>query len=544
LAKPERKRRHLAAARFFESVGTDEIAGALAGHYLAAHANASDGPEAEALAGQARIALEAAASRAVGLGANVQALHFFEQALLVTSDRAETADLLEKAGEAASFAGQHEVALRHSRRAIDIRRELGDRPAIARATAGLGRAMLTAADVTECIGMLELGVGEFADLETDPAYVSLLGQLARAYFLHEDLPAAVDVADRTLAAAERADLSYIVADTLVTKGTSLAFLGRAIEGLGLLAAGQASAEANGFDRIVGRAVGNRISILRTRDPRSGLASARIGIALARRIGFRTSLTINLGNGVGCAIRTGDWPWALTEIDSVLTEDIDGSDRLNTLESSVSVRALQGHATGDLIAEMASIAGSTNEPQLLSAIWIARTTEAFASGRLDEARDAAHRTSALVAEYLPLELALSARAALWLGDPTGAADDLAALEASGVHGAAVDADRTTIRAGIAALDGRTAEALPIYREALRAWRDLGLAWDEALCELDMATLLDPSDPEVGAAAEAAREIFVRLGAAPFIARLDAALSRATRPIGTGAAEAETTAEMPA
>ena len=41
---------------------------------------------------------------------------------------------------------------------------------------------------------------------------------------------------------------------------------------------------------------------------------------------------------------------------------------------------------------------------------------------------------------------------------------------------------------------------------------------------MATLLEPADPEVRAAAEAAREILVRLRAAPFIARLDAALAR--------------------
>src|SRR5204863_329887 len=61
LAKRDRKTRHLAAARFFESLGTDEIAGGLAGHYLAAHANAADGPEADALAAQARISLRAAA---------------------------------------------------------------------------------------------------------------------------------------------------------------------------------------------------------------------------------------------------------------------------------------------------------------------------------------------------------------------------------------------------------------------------------------------------------------------------------------------------
>ncbi len=41
---------------------------------------------------------------------------------------------------------------------------------------------------------------------------------------------------------------------------------------------------------------------------------------------------------------------------------------------------------------------------------------------------------------------------------------------------------------------------------------------------MAMLLDPTEPEVRAAAESAREILVRLEAAPFIARLDAAMAR--------------------
>jgi class 3 adenylate cyclase/tetratricopeptide (TPR) repeat protein len=541
LAKPDRKRRHLAAARFFESLGTDEIAGALAGHYLAAHANAAEGPEADALAGQAKIALEAAASRAVDLGANDQALRFFEQALLVTRDPAETAELLERAGEAASIAGRHEVAQTHLRRAIEIRGDLGDRPAIARAKAALGRALLTAYQPVEGIAVLEPAASEFADLDDDPAFVALLGQLARAYFLHEDLARAIEVADRALAAAERADLSEISADTLVTKGSALAYLGRAIEGLGLLAAGQALAESNGLDETVLRAVGNRASIVRSRDPRTGLASARTGVTLARRLGSRTALGISLGNGVGCAIRTGDWPWAFAELDSTLTEDIDGIDRLNVLEASASLRALQGDQVGDLIAEMASIVGASDEPQVLSAIWIARASDAFASGRLRDARDALHRTGELVAEYRPMALAGAARSALWMSDVAGAADELAALDASGVHGPAVETDRKTIRAGIAALDGRPAEAITIYREALRAWRDLGLAWDEALCGLDMATLLDPSEPEVLAAAESAREILVRLGAKPFIARLDAATSRSTEAMVTSAPRAGSTAE---
>ncbi len=43
LARADRKTRHLAAARHFESLGSDELAGALAGHYLAAHSNAAPG---------------------------------------------------------------------------------------------------------------------------------------------------------------------------------------------------------------------------------------------------------------------------------------------------------------------------------------------------------------------------------------------------------------------------------------------------------------------------------------------------------------------
>ena len=68
LALRDRRGRHLAAARYFESLGDDELAGALATHYLAAYRSAPDGPEAEALASQARIALRAAADRAAPSG--------------------------------------------------------------------------------------------------------------------------------------------------------------------------------------------------------------------------------------------------------------------------------------------------------------------------------------------------------------------------------------------------------------------------------------------------------------------------------------------
>jgi len=52
----------------------------------------------------------------------------------------------------------------------------------------------------------------------------------------------------------------------------------------------------------------------------------------------------------------------------------------------------------------------------------------------------------------------------------------------------------------------------------------LPWDQALCTIDMVTVLDPGRPEVTAAAATARQILEELGAQPFLDRLDKALAR--------------------
>jgi class 3 adenylate cyclase/tetratricopeptide (TPR) repeat protein len=524
LAKRDRKARHLAAVRFFESLGSDELAGALAGHYLAAHRNAPEGPEADAVAAQARIALRAAAERAIALGSYDQALTFLDQALSVTTDPGETAALLERAGDAASAAGHYEAADRHLRQATSMQRELGDRAAIARATAALGRALLSGWRAPEALALLAPAADEFADLAADPAGIALGGQLARAYFLTDDNRRAIEVADQVLEAAEHSDLPEIVADTLVTRGTALAWLGRPIEGLALLAAGQQLAEAHGL--VANRAYlahNNRSGIESIRDPRAALEIAQAGLARARRLGRRGMIAVLLANAADRAFRTGDWAWALAELEAALTEEFEAPDRAGLLGNEVLFRALRGEAVADQLAEITRLVGDSDDPRMLSLVVELDACVAFAAGRLGDARTAFRRDAELLEANGPWSLPPAARAALWVGDGAAARDDLAALDGSGFHGPAVEADRRTIRAGIAALEGRPADALPLYREALRGWRDLGLAWDEALCGLDMATLLDPAEPEVRAAAEAAREILVRLEAAPFIARLDAALA---------------------
>ena len=70
----------------------------------------------------------------------------------------------------------------------------------------------------------------------------------------------------------------------------------------------------------------------------------------------------------------------------------------------------------------------------------------------------------------------------------------------------------------------AKWLALCREALAGWREIGLPVMEALTAIDMATLLDPTIPEVQAAAASARDILTGLGARPFLDRLGAVLGQ--------------------
>ena len=88
-ARRDRRARHLAAARYYESLGDDELAGILASHYVDAFEASPEGPEAEAVAAQARVTLRGAADRAMALHSHDQAASLYRQALTVTIDPAE-----------------------------------------------------------------------------------------------------------------------------------------------------------------------------------------------------------------------------------------------------------------------------------------------------------------------------------------------------------------------------------------------------------------------------------------------------------------------
>jgi class 3 adenylate cyclase/tetratricopeptide (TPR) repeat protein len=534
LARRDRKARHLAAARFFESLGTDELAGALAGHYLAAHRNAPEGAEADAVAGQARVALRAAAERAVALGSHAQAVAFFEQALSVTTDLSEQALLLERAGHSASLAADHDAAERYLVRATEIQRGLGDRSATARTIAELGGALIDGSRYAQALAILEPSALEFADLAGDPGAVALGSQLARALMVGLQHQRAVEVADRVLAAAERGDLVALVADTLVTRGTALCDLGRSYEGVGAIRTGIDLSRANELTEITYRGLHNVAFELCDSDIRGELDAARTALALATRLGDRAGHALTLVNATRPAVDSGEWDWALGECTAALETASGERERACLTFSRSMIGSLRGEDPAEEAGWLERYLGASDAKSFRGGIPEVRFWVAFGAGRLTDAYDAATEYGRVRPDEASYIYFYAAICALWERDGERAATALAALDSAGARGPVVDMDRRTIRAGLAALEGRTGDALSAFREALAGWRDLGSPWREALTATTMATLLEPADPEVRAAVDAAREILVRLEAAPFIARLDAALARSADRTGHSAA----------
>jgi len=546
LAKRDRKVRHLAAARYFESLDTDELAGALAGHYLAAQDYAADGPEADALAAQARVALRAAAERAAALGAHTQAIAFLEHAIAISPNAADRADLHQRALASAMHGLVGAVAERHGLGGLEARRELGDREAIALATSAYADAIwFFSTDRDRVLEIMLPAWEEFSDLEQTPAGVALMLSLASGYVTSDD-QIAMTWLERLLPVAERLDLLAQTAAALARLSTALFRLNRPREAMVMLRGTHDLAVANGL-QDVDRSTRTALTFYEQfNDPGAGLAMAREGLELAGRRGSASYAFMMVGNAVTSAVRVGEWSWAASLLEEWLENEITGGFYLELYVNRAILLALTGgDPKADLAAAEALLPTMTGDSQYSSYLHWGRAWAAFVAGDLAAARQEAEIAADVTNYFVNISLPLAGRAALWAGDEAGAKEVLVRLDSKVINGQAVALDRATIRAGIAAIDGRRGESVAAYREALRGWRQIGCAFDEAIAVLDMVILLAPTEGEMVEAptvVETARETLTRIGAAPFLARLQTAESGATTRI-TAASSAATSATAP-
>ena len=525
LSKRDRKVRHLAAARFFESLDTAELAGGLAGHYLAAQRLAADAAEADALAAQARIALRGAAERAASLGSHEQALAFLEQALEVTMDPADRADLHDRARISAGQALRPDVGVRHAERAVAERRKTGDRNAIAAAMVEVGRVRrFQLSDPAAALSLFTAAWEEFSDLHDTAIGVAMMAGIAAAYRGLNEIDNALPWMERFQPLAERLGILDETVRGILARGSVLSTRGQPREGMILMRGAQQLADANDL-----RDIEQQARILLTffeqwSEPATGLALGREGFEIAKRLGSRPYGFQMLGNSAINALRVGEWAWAGAILDEWLSTQTTAGFWAEAHADRALLRSLRGEDAAEDIAEAARLRETITDPQFESYELMARATAALAGGDLAGARKLAERAVELTDYFAPLTYSLAVRTALWEGDAVETARVISAMRAEGFWGPALEADRAAARAGLAALEGRGPEALAGYRDALRAYHDLGVAFDEAAAAVDAATLLPAPErdaPDIQAAVESARTVLTGLGARPFLDRLDGA-----------------------
>ena len=531
LAKRERRERHLAAARYLESVGDDELAGVVASHFVAAHRAAPDGPAGEAVAAQARVSLLASADRAESLGALGQAIDALTAALEVTRDPGDHARLLERAGFLQVLLSRYDEAQLTLESAVAGYEALSDQIGAIRAVARRAQGYLSAAQIAtavevmrpfrkdaEALATRDDLIGDEDHREAGETAALVAEALGRIAFRSNEMEEAIRWSDRGLTLAEPLRLDEIVAMSMVTKGTALMYTGHKREGIALLEGAVLDARAHGQHVAALRGGNNLASGTVDSDPRGSLERTRQGMALSRRLGLLAFDSYHAGNAVGAAERLGEWAW----IREAIGELVDGHPDRGDADWLALCRDYPTAWTGapdTARAERlhaASLAEHDFQTEINTTGWMARC--AFAAGRPDDALRWSDAFLGHAATRASVEdFSMVGRFALHAGRLDVARQMVQQIGSP--FGGVVDHDLASLEAGIAAVDGRTSDALALYRSALAGYREAGCRFDVALTILDMATLIGPAESAVQSSIPEGREILESLGALPLIERLD-------------------------
>ena len=538
LAKPDRRQRHLAAARYYEGLGSEELSGVLASHYLAAYQSSRPGEEADALAAQARIALMAAADRASALHSHRQALAHLEQAMIVTQDPAEQALLHLRAAELGDMSAR-QLGREHAGQAHELFKSVGNPHGALRAATWVGRHMTSAKMEPQAIEFFESAIAEAEPIRDSAEYAGALAELSRVYMMTQRSDEAVATADRAMELAGKHNQTRAVVEALINKGTALGMLGRTVEAESVLRGAIAVADRNNLTNSALRARNNLLqSVINSAQESEELM--RESYELSLRLGM-TSLRsqfamglLEFANHLGTADR---WFAELAVIEE--------AEELSSFFESgfAATRSLYAAFRGDLEeateqAAHAEQAAATLESGMVNAaLDLLRGQMAFFRGEWPTAARLA-LTSTENTNFV-LEGALWAGFAAVAGDLR---DELKAVMSvdreSPYQGRMTSASMAAAEAGLAAREGRWDEVHTGYRSALDGIRESGYFIYEAMLGVEWGMLAGSRDPEALAAGEAGAEFFADRGASVVVERYRAAFV----PVSGATAEAPVADEV--
>jgi tetratricopeptide (TPR) repeat protein len=521
LAKADRRQRHLAAARYFEGLGSDELSGILASHYLAAYQASRPGEEADALAAQARIALMAAAERASALHSHRQALGHLEQAMIVTQDPAEQALLHLRAAELADMSAR-DIGRRHAEQARELFKAVGDVHGALRAATWMGRHQTSMKQEAQAIETFESAIAEAEPIRDSAEYAEALAELSRVYMMTQRSEEAIATADRAMELAGKHRQIRAVVEALINKGTALLTLGRSVEAESVLRGAIAVADRNNLTGSALRARNNLLASVIDSVPESEELmqesyemSMRLGMS-SLRSQFVIGL-VEVANHLGTADR---WLAEMTAIEEAeeLSPFFEGG--------FAATRALHAALQGDLEEATAQVAHAERTAVTLesgmvnAALDLLRGQLAFFQG--DWPTSAKFTLASTENSNFVLDGALWAAFAAVAGDlPDALQGALSVDRGSPYQGRMTIAAIAAAEAGLAAREGRWEEVHAGYRSALDAIHESGYFIYEAMTGLEWGMLAGSRDPEALAAGEAGAAFFADRGAAVVVERYRAA-----------------------
>jgi len=532
LARADRKTRHLAAAEYLHVAfdEEDEIAEVLAAHYLAAFEAAPDAEDAEAIRARAVEVLVRAAERAASLGANDEAQHAFAQAAELETEREREARLRERAGVTAYLSSRLEQATSQLGRSLALFEELGRSHAAARVSARLAEVEADTGELRPALERMEAAFAVLSKEEADADFAALAAQLARFHNLQGEHELALARVETALASAEALLLPEVLSQALNTKGAIYQHVGRGIEGETLLRRALEIALEHDLHSAALRAYWNLYVLLEGRDRhRDGRPTLERGLELARRAGDRGYESLFQLALIDNQLELGEWETGLAAGERASAE----TDSSNVYELGINLSLARTYAMrGDLEAARRHFAqtepmGSSDNPQIRMTRAVTDAELLLAEGRLAEGLAVAEEVIA-VREVLgtgnsliKIGLAAGLEAAVDLQRLDEAERFLGIISETSLgnltpvlraHGARYAARVEAARGG-SGVEAGFETAAATYRGAGSVYA-LGATLGEHAEWLVQEGRLDEAAP---LAAEAG-EIFTRLEATPWLARL--------------------------
>ena len=536
LSRRERKARHLAVARYLETEwGRDdpEIVEVVAAHFLEAYRAAPDEDDAAAIKATASERLTRAAERAASLAANEEAQRYFGDAAELTDEPLTRAELLERAGEMARTGARFGEAEAMFEQAIALLESEGHIHPAARVSARLGEVLFNQGQPADAASRMEDALAVLSADEPDADLATLAAGLARVHFLMGASGRASELLELALEIAEALELPEVLAQALATK--SLVLETRPAESEALLRQALRIALEHDLAAAAMRAYGNLGHRLHSRDQiDEAIAVTRDAVALARRWGDRPWEWFALANLVEFLATAGEWNEAIA-LGSEFREDDRAAARRFPAETLIWIEVERG-SLEEAQALSLGLAGRDSSEDYQDRAYGALGFAAVArgDGRHDEALDWGEKA---FTEFMlhgdTLQgvnaFAEAAGSALTLGDLGNVRELLSRLAALQpvARTRYLRAQEARFGARLAACTTESDAVEPGFRLATETFRELGMPFWLAVTLLEHGEWL-VSEGRAGEAdpllAEA-REIFERLGARPWLERVEAVSPRA-------------------